>query len=138
MAGSLGIGGNLSVWTAQELEEARSFIAMYKRVRSTIQNGLVYRLRSPRAGNVTATQYVAQDGSETIVFAWGHSQQFGETRILLPLCNLEEGACYTDATSLVTYSGAYLVHKGLSMKLTGDFDSRMVHLIRTTLTQETK
>jgi alpha-galactosidase len=132
MAGSLGIGGDLSRWTPQELEEARGFIATYKRVRSTIQNGLLYRLRSARTGRVAASQYVARDGSEVVVFAWGHSQQFGETQVSLPLCGLEEEAHYTDATSGARYSGAYLAHKGLRVNLVGDFDSCMVHLVRAT------
>jgi alpha-galactosidase len=134
MAGSLGIGGDLSHWTPQEREEASGFIALYKRVRSTIQNGLLYRLRSPRAGSVAASQYVARDGSEVVVFAWGHSQQFGETQVELPLRGLEEEAHYADAISGAMYSGAYLAQKGLSMNLLGDFDSRMVHLVRTTST----
>ena len=132
MAGSLGIGGDLSRWTSQEREEARGFIGMYKRVRPTIQNGLLYRLRSPRVGSVAASQYIARDGSEVVVFAWGHSQQFGETQVSLPLRGLEKEAHYADAINGTTYSGAYLAHKGLPMNLVGDFDSRMVHLIRTT------
>jgi alpha-galactosidase len=132
MAGSLGIGGDLSHWTRQELEEARGFIETYKRVRPVIQNGLLYRLRSPRVGSVTASQYVAQDGSEVVVFAWGHSQQFGEPPVSLSLRGLEEEARYADAISGATYSGAYLAHRGLPVNLVGDFDSRMVHLIRTT------
>jgi alpha-galactosidase len=132
MSGSLGIGGDLSHWTAEEMEEARKFIALYKRVRATIQNGLLFRLRSPRAGNVTASQYVAQDGSEVVVFAWGHSQQFGEKLITLPLHGLEEKVYYTDIDNDATYSGAYLAHRGLPIKLVGDFDSSIIHLVRTT------
>jgi len=132
MAGALGIGGDLSRWTPQEREEARGFIATYKRVRATIQNGLLYRLRSPRAGNVAASQYVARDGSEVVVFVWGHSQQFGETRVALPLRGLAEEAHYADPISGATYSGAYLAQKGLPVNLMGDFDSRMIHLVRTT------
>ena len=132
MAGSLGIGGDLSQWTPQELEEAQGFIATYKRLRPVIQNGLLYRLRSPRAGRFAASQYVAQDGSEVVVFAWGHSQQFGETQGSLPLRGLEEDAHYADTVSGVIYSGAYLAQKGLPVNLVGDFDSRMVHLVRTT------
>ncbi len=131
MAGALGIGGDLSRWTPLEREEARGFIATYKRVRSTIQNGLLYRLRSPRAGGVAAAQYVARDGNEVVVFAWGQSQQFGETEVLLPLCDLEQEAHYADTMSGATYSGAYLAQKGLAMNLVGDFDSRMIHLVRT-------
>jgi len=131
-SGSLGIGGELSEWTPQELEEARACIALYKRVRSTIQNGLLYRLRSPRAGSVAASQYVARDGGEVVVLVWGHSQQFRETQIPLPLCGLEEEAHYVDAVSNATYSGAYLAQKGLPVNLVGDFDSRMIHLVRLT------
>jgi len=130
MAGALGIGGDLSRWTQQEMEEARDFIAMYKRVRLIIQNGLLYRLCSPRAGSFAAVQYVARDGSEIVVFVWGHSQQFGETQVTLSLPGLEEEACYTDAVSGTTYRGAYLAHHGLPVSLVGDFDSHMIHLVR--------
>ena len=131
MAGSLGIGGDLSHWTLQEMEEAQYFIATYKRIRSTIQNGLLYRLLSPRTGNVTATEYVARSGSEVVVFVWGHSQQFGETQVTLRLHGLEEDAHYVDEMNSAKYSGSYLMQKGLSMKLVGDFDSHIVHLVRT-------
>ena len=130
MAGSLGIGGDLSLWTPHELEEAHDFIATYKRVRPTIQNGLLYRLRSPRAEGVAASQYIACNGSEVVVFVWGHSQQFGETQVSLPLCGLEEEVHYADIMNGVTYSGAYLAQKGLPLNLVGDFDSRMIHLVR--------
>lgn len=125
----------LGDWTPQELEEARGFIETYKRMRPIIQNGLLYRLRSPRVGSVAASQYVAQDGSEVVVFAWGHSQQFGQAPLSLLLHGLEEEAYYTDAINGVKYSGAYLTHRGLPMNLVGDFDSCMVHLIRTTSAQ---
>jgi len=136
MAGSLGIGGDLTRWTLQEREEARGFIAMYKRVCSTIQNGLLYRLRSPRAGSVTASQYVAQDGSEVVVFAWGHSLQFGEKQIVLPLRGLVREARYVDTSNGTIYSGASLALKGLPINLVGDFDSQMVHLNRVASVQE--
>ncbi len=136
MAGSLGIGGDLSLWTPQELEEAQSYVTIYKRVRSVIQNGLLYRLRSPRTDGVAASQYIAPDGNEIVVFAWGHSQQFGERQALLPLHNLEETSHYVDTHNGTTYSGAYLAHKGLQVNLVGDYDSCMIHLTRVTATNE--
>ena len=66
MAGSLGIGGNLSKWSEEELTEARSLVETYKRVRPVIQNGLLYRLHSSRKGSITATQYVARNGEEVL------------------------------------------------------------------------
>ncbi|HXX78788.1 MAG TPA: alpha-galactosidase, partial [Ktedonobacteraceae bacterium] len=133
MSGSLGIGGDISQWTQQELEKARGFIASYKQVRSTIQNGLLYRLRSPRNGHITASQYVARDGSELVVFVWGHSQQFGETQLILALHGLKGDVRYTDTVSNVMYSGAYLMNHGLSVNLVGDYDSHMIHLVATSI-----
>src|SRR5260370_3259231 len=97
--------------------EAATLPARGERVRPVIQNGLLYRLRSPRAGRVAASQYVARDGSEVVVFAWGHSQQFAETQVQLPLRGLEEGAHYADSMSDVTYSGAYLAQNGLPLNM---------------------
>jgi alpha-galactosidase len=114
----------------QKIEEARGFIATYKQVHSIIQNGLLYRLCSPRTGRVAAAQYVVRDGSEVVVFAWGHSQQFGKTQISLTLYSLNEEAHYTDVLSGTSYSGDYLAHHRLTTNLAGDFDSRMVHLVR--------
>ena len=130
MAGSLGIGGDLSKWSDEDLAEARDLVKTYKRVRSVIQNGLVYRLQSPRKGSVTAIQYVARNHDEVVVLVWGHSQQFGESKVLLRLRGLEEDAQYTDATNGTSYSGAYLAHHGLEVRLINDFDSQMVHLDR--------
>ena len=136
MAGSLGIGGDLTQWTPQEFEAAQRYVTTYKRVRSVIQNGLLYRLRSPRAGEVTASQYVARDGSEVVVFVWGHSQQFGERQIHLPLHGLEQDVHYLDTNNGTKYSGEYLALKGLTVNLIGDFDSRMIHFTRIVSTLE--
>lgn len=135
MSGSLGIGGNLSRWTPQQREEARDFITLYKQVRSTIQNGLLYRLRSPRTPGCAASQYVARDGSEVVVFVWGREQHCAEPQITLPLRGLGKDAYYAGTSSGIIYSGAYLVQEGLPVKLVGDFDSCMIHLVRTTSSQ---
>ena len=134
MSGSLGIGGDIARWTPQELEEARGFIARYKQVRSTIQNGLLYRLCSLRKGHIAAAQYITRDGSEVVVFVWGHSQQFGESQISLALHGLKGDARYADTISGATYSGAYLTYHGLAVNLVGDFDSHMIHLVGTAST----
>lgn len=45
MSGSLGIGGDLSHWTAQEMEEAQAFIALYSQIHFTpIINNAPYRM----------------------------------------------------------------------------------------------
>ena len=39
MAGVLGIGGDLTAWTEDELKEAAELIAAYKRIRPVVQHG---------------------------------------------------------------------------------------------------
>ncbi len=48
MCGVLGIGGHLLHWSEQERVEAKRLIAQYKEIRSIIQFGDLYRLRSPQ------------------------------------------------------------------------------------------
>jgi alpha-galactosidase len=75
MQGALGIGANLNKFTDEETKLATSMIATYKRIRVTVQTGELYRLLSPRTEDVVATQYVAADGKQAVLFAYRHSQQ---------------------------------------------------------------
>ena len=59
MQGALGIGANLNKWTDQDAEFAAKMIALYKRIRPTIQTGNLYRLSSPRTSDITANEYVS-------------------------------------------------------------------------------
>ncbi len=59
MQGALGIGANLNKWTDQDAEFAARMIALYKRIRPTIQTGNLYRLSSPRTSDITANEYVS-------------------------------------------------------------------------------
>ena len=51
-------------------------VALYKRIRPTIQTGNLYRLLSPRTSEITANEYVSSDGMQTVLFVFRHSQQF--------------------------------------------------------------
>jgi alpha-galactosidase len=46
MAGALGIGGDLSRWSSEEITEAAEFVTLYKEIRPTVHNGLQYWLRA--------------------------------------------------------------------------------------------
>jgi alpha-galactosidase len=77
MMGSLGIGNNLNKWSSEDFTLATKMIAYYKPIRSTVQQGRLYRLLSPREGELTANQYVSQDGKQSVLFTFLHSQQYG-------------------------------------------------------------
>jgi alpha-galactosidase len=145
MQGALGIGSNLNKFSAEDFDLATKMVAYYKSIRETVQHGNLYRLYSPRQGELTANQYVSADGKQAVLFAFLHSEQFVRAMPAIYLRGLDENARYRMKTldnKLInqegvgrvtvgadqTLSGAYLMHHGLNLALTGDFDSTSVAL----------
>src|SRR5271163_4985632 len=62
MQGALGIGSNLNKWSEEDFSLAKKMITLDKQIRATVQTGSLYRLLSPRESDVTANEYVSQDG----------------------------------------------------------------------------
>jgi alpha-galactosidase len=137
MMGALGIGSNLNQWAEPDFKLAAGMIGQYKRIRGTVEEGKLYRLASPREGELTANQYVSEDGRQAVLFAFLRSQQLNRAVPAIYLDGLDERATYrvtaTDdklADKLEVASGAALMHRGLNLKLGGDFDSTLVILDR--------
>jgi len=137
MQGALGIGANLNKWTQQDTGTAVKMIALYKRIRTAVQTGDLYRLLSPRTGDVTANEYVSPDGKQAVVFVFRHSQEYNTAAPAIRLRGLDERALYrveaVDGKLLdrqPELSGAYLMRAGLNVNLRGDFDSTAVVLDR--------
>ncbi len=137
MQGALGIGANLNHWTAEDTQLATRMVAVYKRIRNTVQYGSLYRLLSPTANDVAANQYVSRDAQEAVLFAFRHSQQFSTSAPAIHLQGLDQHAMYTlesaDAKLVeqqMAVSGAYLMGHGLDLRLQGDYDSTLVLLHR--------
>ena len=102
-----------------------------------MQQGKLYRLFSPREGDLTSNQYVSEDGRQSVVFAFLHSQQFGYPAPTIHLKGLDPQATYRVRTiddklapKVDRFSGAYLMYHGLNFKLTGDYDSTSIALER--------
>ena len=137
MTGVLGIGGNLTAWTDDELAEAARWVATYKRIRGVVQQGDQYRLRSGEGG-CWAVQYVGVDpplGTDepySVVYVFRCGGAFDERRVLLPLRGLGDDATYVvtiDDVDLGTWSGRAL-RVGLPVPLTGDPACALVLLTR--------
>ena len=133
MQGALGVGANLNHWSAADSAVATKMIALYKRIRPTVQTGDLYRLMSPRVGDVTANEYVSADGKQAVLFAFRHSQQYQTTIPAIRLRGLDGRGLYRleglDGKA-VERSGAYLMSTGVEVKLGGDFDATAVVLHR--------
>lgn len=141
MQGSLGIGANLNRWAPEDFATAKQMISVYKSIRETVQNGALYRLALPTAGNFMASEYVSADKSHVVLFAFLHSQQFGRNIPPVLLRGLDEKATYIltrldakaqpkNSTLPKDLSGAYLMHHGLTLSLKGDYDSTAIKLER--------
>lgn len=131
MAGLLGIGGDLTRWSEEELAEGAALVAEYKEVRHLVQHGAQYRLTEPLGDRPTVVQYVAEDASELLVLAWQRGPRHGTPRLPVRLPALTPGARYRDARTGAVHHAAVLGEYGLLLDLPrGDWSSTAVHLVR--------
>jgi alpha-galactosidase len=143
MQGALGVGANLNKWSPEDFALATQMVSYYKSIRATVQEGDLYRLSSPRQGELTANEYVSAEGQQAVMFAFLHSQQFLRPAATIHLRGLDENARYRIKTiddKLIAapgfgptqgVSGSFLMHHGLNLSLRGDYDSTLVILERT-------
>ena len=133
MQGALGIGANLNKWAPEDFALATKMIALDKQIRETVQTGALYRLFSPREGDLTANQYVSADGRQAVLFAFRHSQEYDLPAASIRLQGLDSQATYaiTDVDGRSSaHSGAYLMQHGVDLILRGDYSSNALVLTR--------
>ena len=132
MQGGLGIGANLNKWSDAEFAEAARWVAAYKRVRATVQQGDLYRLIRPKdpAGR-SATFYVSPDKREAVLFAFLHSSTKLDPQPAIQVRGLDPLKEYRvsplDAppgAEVETQSGAYWMGHGVEVPMTGDFQAK--------------
>jgi alpha-galactosidase len=135
MSGSLALGGNLNKYSAEDLQASTRYVSFYKRIRPTVQRGALYRLIAPQGSEYSATEYVSTDGRQAVLFAYLHSQQFGNPFPTVFLNGLDPDARYKveaidpgQVQETGVLSGAYLMHRGISLNLHSDYDSTSVIL----------
>jgi len=137
MQGSLGIGANLNHWGAEDFATAKRLIAAYHSVQRTIVRGDLYRLISPRGDSeFSATETVAGDKRQAVVFAFSHSTQKERGFPLLQLKGLDPAAEYKFALidgkamlgSPESASGAWWMNHGIQLDLRGDYQAAAFRL----------
>lgn len=135
MQGGLGIGADILKWTPAQDAKATYYVAAYKRIRATVQRGRLYRLLSPRhQAPHSATEYVARDGHQAVLFAFLRHSQEAYPYPTLRMRGLDRQANYryhlihgkaADGTPQ-TASGAYWMHHGIDLQMTGDLQAAAV------------
>lgn len=140
MQGSLGIGANLTHWNDADLQVATKLIGEYKNIRETVQRGKLYRLISPRHGSPhSATQSVAQDGRQAVLFAFLHSGTRASPYPRIQLRGLDPEARYkarvvsgkVQQSTPEEASGAYWMSRGIDPEMRGDFQATAIVFDRT-------
>ncbi|MGW7368488.1 alpha-galactosidase [Streptomyces sp. NPDC054841] len=130
MAGALGLGGDLTSWSEEELAEAAELVADYKRIRPLVQRGHQHRV-APAAGPVAAVHYAAPDDSEHVLLTWRPTTGFGHRPASVRLPALDPEAHYLDPELNQVHSGAVLARHGIDPRLpAGDHASSLIRLRR--------
>jgi alpha-galactosidase len=137
MQGGLGIGANLNKWTPEDFATAKTMVTQYKKLRSTVQNGSLYRLISPENGSeYSVTESLSKDGREAAIFTFLHSSQLGENYSRVYPRGLDEASEYSiraldgklDSQIPQRASGDYWMHHGIDISLRGDFQAMLFTL----------
>ncbi|WP_314622731.1 alpha-galactosidase, partial [Streptomyces stackebrandtii] len=129
MAGALGLGGDLTSWSEEELRETAALVATYKEIRPLVQRGHQYRVAA--GGPLSAVHYAAPDDSEHAVLVWRPTTRFGHRADPVRLPALDPGAHYLDPELDRVHSGAVLVRRGIDPRLpAGDYASALIRLRR--------
>jgi alpha-galactosidase len=129
MCGSLGVGGHLAHWSAQQRSEAAKWIALYKEIRPIIQFGDQYRLRSAQAHPFSAVQYVSKDRSAGVLFAFRTHLPDPVSLPAIRLRGLDPQARYQIEGFPAARSGLAWMADGLHVKLR-DFESTVRYIQR--------
>jgi alpha-galactosidase len=132
MSGTFGYELDLNKLSSQDKEEIRTQIADFKRYYWLIQDGEYYRLTDLEEGSFyTAWQFVARDGSETLVNMVVNSPQPNSLLIHIRLKGLDPEAVYVLDNDGSRYSGAALMYGGFTFPLmSGDYPAEQIHFVR--------
>ncbi|MGH3097603.1 MAG: alpha-galactosidase [Streptosporangiales bacterium] len=140
MAGVLAVGADLASWTDDERTDAARWVALYKRVRDTVQGGDLYRLASLDADGFSAVQYLGADGEQSVLLiaGLGGGMHARERRVVPQGIDLEatyrvethDGAGDGTCSHTVERSGAALRGEGLAVPAGGNYPSAAVILTK--------
>lgn len=129
MQGSLSLGANLNEYSEQDIQKAKKYIALYKKIRPIIQFGKLYRLRNESAHGYWANEYVGKNEAVLFVMTTAYTLDNRHHKVL-NLRGLDEKAKYSytvDGRDFV-HSGAYLINGGLSLELYNPFDAKIIRI----------
>ncbi|WP_159881717.1 alpha-galactosidase [Paenibacillus puerhi] len=129
MSGNFGYELDLTKLAQEEKDMIKRQVAEYKEIRSLVQNGDLFRLKSPFLGNETAWMFVSEDRKEAVVYYFRVLAEPNAPLRRLKLKGLNPEYTYLQQTTGEAVRGDRLMHVGLHAPTeTGDFISFSVRL----------
>jgi len=135
----LGFDMDLKSLSAEELEFCRQAVMTWKEFRPAIMDGNQYRLVSPYETNHMALNYVNDDRTQAVLFAYDIHPRFGEKLLPVKLQGLDPGRMYritevnlmpgTESSLDVdgkVLSGDFLMKVGLDVLSAREASSRVI------------
>ncbi len=124
MSGNFGYELDLMKFTEEEKAEVKRQVEQYKDLRTFIQSGDMYRLKSPFEGNDTAWMFVSEDGNDIFAAYFRVLCEVNAGITRMKFTALEPDAEYEIVGEDKSYFGDELMNIGLVVDFWGDFNSR--------------
>ena len=135
MSGNFGYELDLMKFTDEEKEEVKEQVALYKELRTFVQSGDMYRLKSPfksvdNDGNDTAWMFISEDGKNIFAAYFRISCIVNGGIYRMKFTALDPMAKYEVVGEDKKYYGDELMNIGLVFEMWGDYTSKIWRLKR--------
>ena len=119
MQGALGVGGDLTRYSDNDLEICRRNIALYKEIRELVQFGNLYRNMDIDEDEILFNQYVNDEKTKSVAFIAANGTRFYKKAVPMHFDGLDKAKRYTLTINNETYekSGAYLMNVGIDLEV---------------------
>ena len=133
MSGNFGYELDLMKFTEEEKEEVKKQVELYKELRTFIQSGDMYRLKSPfktadNDGNDTAWMFVSEDGKDIFAAYFRISCIVNGGIYRMKFTALDPDTVYEIVDEGKCYCGDELMNIGLVFEMWGDYTSKIWRL----------
>lgn len=119
MQGALGVGGDLTKYSKEDLEICKRNVALYKDIRDIVQFGSLYRLMDIDEDEILVNQYVNGDKSRSVCFIASKGTRFYKKPVPLRFRGLDSNKRYAFDFDSRHYEkgGAYLMNVGIEIEV---------------------
>ena len=130
MQGSLGLGGNLLKYTDEDKKVSKKNIALYKKIRNTVQFGNLYRVNDFDKDEVLVKVYVSDDKSNAVAFIAAAGTRFFKKRMNVCFDGLDENSRYRFTLQGKEYekSGSYMAQVGIPAHIRGAYYNEIIEI----------